>query len=484
MTPEEAYQEALLRIRAAERTGALELDLSGLETLNRLPPELERLTSLQSLDLDGCLDLRGDMSPLAGLASLQRLNLFLCVELRDGLDQLAGLTSLQSLNLGVCRQLRGDLIPLAGLASLQSLNLSECEQLSGDLSPLASLTSLQRLDLAELAFCADLSPLAGLTSLKWLDLFRFHNLVGDLSPLRGLTLLQSLDLRSCWQLSGDLSPLTGLTSLQTLRLAACTQLSGDLTPLTGLVSLLSLDLSECGFRRFAPLERLLPTLKYLLLFGCKLDDLPPEVCGETEGENVLDKVCAHYEDLKAGRRIDAEVKVFLLGNGGVGKTQLCRRLRGLEFDDKHVSSTQGIQLSDITLSLEGFAEPVRLNFWDFGGQEIYHGSHALFLHGQAIFLILWTPELECQTAYQEGALSFRHRPLSYWLDYLRAFTGTDASVLIVQSRCDTRDKRILHPPAATDDFPFHRSTEVSSRTNLNLGILKEAPSLFSVGSSN
>ena len=33
------------------------------------------------------------------------------------------------------------------------------------------------------------------------------------------------------------------------------------------------------------------------------------------------------------------------------------------------------------------------------------GSHALFLHGQAIFLLLW-PELECQITYQEGTLSF------------------------------------------------------------------------------
>jgi len=117
---------------------------------------------------------------------------------------------------------------------------------------------------------------------------------------------------------------------------------------------------------------------------------------------------------------------------------------------------------------------VRLNLWDFGGQEIYHGSHALFLHSQAIFLLLWTPALEHQTAYQEGALFFRHRPLSYWLDYLRAFAGTDASVLIVQSQCDTRDKRLLHPPSLVDDFPFHRCIEVSARTGLNLGILKES----------
>jgi hypothetical protein len=48
MTPEKAYEEALRRIREAEETGALELDLSrwqegeftGFERLNRLPPEL------------------------------------------------------------------------------------------------------------------------------------------------------------------------------------------------------------------------------------------------------------------------------------------------------------------------------------------------------------------------------------------------------------------------------------------------------------
>jgi len=98
------------------------------------------------------------------------------------------------------------------------------------------------------------------------------------------------------------------------------------------------------------------------------------------------------------------------------------------------------------------------------------GSHTLFLQGQAVFLILWTPELDCQTLYQEGDLSFRYRPLSYWLDYLRAFVGTDASVLIVQSRCDTRDKRILHPPAPVDGFSLS-SVHRGQLTSLNLGIL-------------
>jgi hypothetical protein len=89
MTPDKAYDEALRRIREAEKTGALELVLRGLETLNRLPPELARLTSLQSLNLSFCKSLRGDLSPLAGLTLLRVLDLSGCERLSGDLSPLA-----------------------------------------------------------------------------------------------------------------------------------------------------------------------------------------------------------------------------------------------------------------------------------------------------------------------------------------------------------------------------------------------------------
>jgi Leucine-rich repeat (LRR) protein len=84
MTPEEAYQEALRRIREAEDSGKLELDLRGL-ALTRLPPELERLASLQSLNLTKCRQL-SDLTPLASLTSLRTLDLSGCEQLSDDLS--------------------------------------------------------------------------------------------------------------------------------------------------------------------------------------------------------------------------------------------------------------------------------------------------------------------------------------------------------------------------------------------------------------
>lgn len=284
------------------------------------------------------------------------------------------------------------------------------------------------LDLGELPFKALPKELASLTSLQSLHLY-WCTQITDLAPVASLTSLRFLNLYQCERIS-DLTPLANLTALQSLELSGCAQIS-DLTPLASLTSLRELGLSECrGARRFAPLEGLLKTLSKIILFQCQFDDLPTEVCGDNGLENALAKLRAHYADVKAGHTQDAEIKVFVLGNGGAGKTQLCRRLVGLSYDPS-VPTTHGIQLSEMTLELEDVATPIRLNLWDFGGQEVYHGSHALFLQGRAVFLVLWTPELEAQTSYQENGLSMRHRPLPYWLDYLRAFSGVNSPLILI-----------------------------------------------------
>jgi hypothetical protein len=58
-------------------------------------------------------------------------------------------------------------------------------------------------------------------------------------------------------------------------------------------------------KAFAVLPRSNPycPLKKLRLFGCELDDLPPEIYGEEHGQNVLDEVRAQY-----GQRPDASPK--------------------------------------------------------------------------------------------------------------------------------------------------------------------------------
>ena len=211
----------------------------------------------------------------------------------------------------------------------------------GDLTPLAGLTALQSLDCSGTQV-GDLTPLAGLTALQSLDCRSTQ--VGDLTPLAGLTALQSLACRSTQV--GDLTPLAGLTALQSLD-CSLTQV-GDLTPLAGLTALQSLDCSRCRLGELPASVRNLPSLQKLVLYGCQIPGVPAEVLSQGSGEDCLAAVRAHFRDLEAGATAATDVKLIVLGNGRVGKTQICRRLRGEDYD-KTEKSTHGILVTSATL---------------------------------------------------------------------------------------------------------------------------------------
>jgi internalin A len=190
-------------------------------------------------------------------------------------------------------------------------------------------------------------------------------------------------------------------------------------------------------RAFAPLRPLVEELDELLLRGCGCRDLPPELFPAGPGGNAAGAVRGYYRDLAAGDAPGLEVRVFVLGNGGVGKTKLCLRLRDEPYATP-TDSTHGVRVHDLALRVPHPTHPVRAHLWDFGGQDVYHGSHALFLGGPAVLLVLWHPDAE-----RDG-----DRPLPYWLDYAAAVAGRDHVVLVAQARADRPgdDARVADAP--------------------------------------
>jgi internalin A len=430
------------------------------ERLDKFRTDLSPLAGLQGLQ---SLDLSrtgvAELSPLAGLSNLQYLSLYFCSDVKD-LSPLAGLQKLRSLDLlwtGVT-----DLSPLAGLHELQSLRLWNCKGVT-DLAPLASLQALEHLDLS-LTTISDLSPLANLEELQSLSLASTRIL--DLFPLAGLRRLQRLSLSSTGVT--DLCPLAELHRLQILNLQGCRQIR-DIAPLGGLQELQKLDLQRTGVTDLSPLAKL-QGLQGLYLTGCRptvsaetlraitsngrltqlvaneVVGVPREILSRNYEDDCLPRLRAYLADLELGAEADNEVKVILLGNGRVGKTQLCRRFRGEPFDDS-IPSTHGVQIWRKELQVQtGSEEQVfQINWWDFGGQDIYHGTHALFLHSRAVFLILWTPTLENRDEYIENGIPMRNQPVSYWLDYVHSLAGKGSPVVVVQSQCDRFSDRRADP---------------------------------------
>ncbi len=433
------------------------LDCSWTQVSDLAP--LAGLSALLWLDCSGSAV--RDLAPLAELSSLRWLD---CSHTKvSDLAPLAGIVALQDLS---CWDTQiHNLEPLKELVALQRLF---CDQTSvSDLSPLAELSSLQWL-YCSYTQVADLAPLASLSALTFLAVDQTK--VMDLAPLAGLLSLQLIDC--CYTGVSDLTPLAGLTALKEF-LCGRTNV-GDLTPLVGLPKLRRLVCSDCRLASF-PLELLnSDTMEELTLDGAFAPGVPAEVLS---GKNCLESLRAHYRDLDAGSVEAKDVKLVILGNGRVGKTQICRRLRGEDYDPT-IPSTHGIKVGSASLPMRDGEDATKLHIWDFGGQDIYHGTHALFMRTNAVFVQVWTPELEDRRTHEHDGMLFRNYPLAYWVDYVRQLGGKDVPVLVVQTRCDRPVDRAVCPVPTEklhEAFDYHPSPlHYSAANNDGRAALDEA----------
>ncbi|MEP1943608.1 MAG: COR domain-containing protein, partial [Sulfitobacter sp.] len=269
----------------------------------------------------------------------------------------------------------------------------------------------------------DLSPLQGLTALQSLNCG--YTQVIDLSPLQGLTALQSL---SCWRTQViDLSPLQGLTALQSLNCSGCA------------ISTIPDSLFEGQ------------NWREVYFFNCAVIGIGKENLSQSVGDNCLLRLRAHFQDLQHGSERMREAKMLVLGNGRVGKTQLVRGLFDEPFDD-NVVSTHGIDVRPYRLSDPTDGEQATIWIWDFGGQDIYHSTHTLFMRSRGFYLAAWTPAQEENEEHKHQGHVFRNHRLPYWLNQIAEFGGPAAPLILAQTQVDKLSDRAEPHQAVQDIF--------------------------------
>ena len=160
----------------------------------------------------------------------------------------------------------------------------------------------------------------------------------------------------------------------------------------------------------------LDSLRELSLERNRALGLPVEILESKQPRRILDY---YFRSAAPGAsRPLNEFKLVLVGRGGVGKTTLVHRL--LTDTYKEFTRTPGIQITQWPTRIEG--NPVRAHVWDFGGQEIMHGTHRFFMTERALYLVLLSGREGTEDADAE-----------YWLSMVRSFAG-DVPVLVLLHR--------------------------------------------------
>ncbi|MCP4702956.1 MAG: GTP-binding protein [Gammaproteobacteria bacterium] len=442
--PAELAKLAKLRVLDLSDTRALPaviFRLTRLQKLNladnrlqELPGDIAELTDLQSLILNGN---RLKTMP-AGIAKLSNLE-----ELRledNGLETLPAvvfkLAGLQYLDLS-SNQLTDLPAGIAGLANLQILNLTG-NQLNALPADIGGLTALQALFLKGNLLSALPAGIGKLERLQELDLENNHlatlpSVIAKLANLRLLHLtnnqlktlpaslgslqknLQKLYLRNNYlvKLPDDIVKLTNLRALY----AGDNQINALPSGIGKLAELHHLELDNNQLRALPPDIAGLNGLQQLSLAGNRLP-IPPEILAKYDKPAEI----FNYYFREDEKRPLNEAKMLLTGQGGAGKTSLMKRLLDNGFDPAE-SKTEGIGIAPWQVNIAG-SKKIRVNLWDFGGQEIMHATHQFFLTKRSLYVLV----LDTRRGEQENHIE-------YWLKIITSFSD-GSPVIVVMNKAD------------------------------------------------
>ena len=389
------YNKALQKIAQAERDGATELDLSGME-LTELPAEIGKLTQLTKLNLGIRFGETGiSYNKLTSLPA-----------------EIGQLTNLLVLNLDT-NSLSSLPAEIAQLTNLSVLHL--------DTNSLSSLP-------AEIAQLTNLSVLH-------LDTNSLSSLPAEIAQLTNLSVLH-LDANSLSSLPAEIGQLTNLSvlSLNENNLSSLPPEIGQLT------NLLVLSFGNNNLSSLPPEIGQLTNLSELYLDGNSLSSLPAEIGQLTNlSELYLDNnnlpippeilkqwnqpstIINYYLSLQNSKKPLREVKMLLVGQGNVGKTCVKERLLRNRYSSKR-RKTDKIEIESWEIEIKN--NQYQINVWDFGGQEIMHSTHQFFLTKRSLYLLVLDTTLS-----EEG------NRIEYWLKIINSF-GEDSPVIIVGNKAD------------------------------------------------
>jgi internalin A len=318
--------------------------------------------------------------------------------------------------------------------NLKRLNLQD-NQIQVVSTDIGNLTKIQELNLRDNKLIALPAEIGNLRSLKSLDISR--NKITNL-PIKigNLTNLEYLHI-SRNQFSLLPAQIGGLTNLKMLQMGFnnITELPVEIGDLKNLKRL------EFPKNNIKTLPRQIKKLDKLVMLSFGQNPVeeifPIEILrlGDSEAQKVLSY---YFATLTIPQKHLNETKLLLIGEPGVGKTSLVQQIIHGTFDPNQ-TKTEGISINQWQIQGGKKREPnspisnspvsnlessIRLNIWDFGGQEIMHATHQFFLTKRSLYLLV----LDARLTQEENRVE-------HWLKIIQSFGG-ESPVLIVGNKTD------------------------------------------------
>nr|WP_315022143.1 COR domain-containing protein [uncultured Aminipila sp.] len=420
-------------------------------------------------------DMRFTTSKRVDLSDLNSIKA-LSLPYNDNLESIIGLASLSNLlTLKLDNTQIEELPELSIFSQLKVLSIRNTK--IKNLSLMKELNKLKYLDLANscISECGfiDKTPLLEILNLKETNIV-------DLPEINGLTNLRILN---CSYLNIKEVPIINkLTKLTMLNLGYTNIINLENAMLP--ISIRTLNLEGTAIKKIPEQVTKLINLRKLILCDMELDSLPADIINLNLEFNLMKRgfgICLNNTTIKNidislfeqprtiieawfrqnGNEIDGarkanplnEAKVVFLGDGGSGKSLSIQRILndGEMVKNFDGSATPGISINSRSYIINN--NHVLLHFWDFGGQEIMHSMHRMFLTKRTFYVVFVNA--------RDNTQDERAR---YWLQNIKSFANS-SKVLLVLNQMDQNPSAAVNEPALRELYPQLTQIVKMSATN-------------------
>ena len=223
-----------------------------------------------------------------------------------------------------------------------------------------------------------------------------------------------------------------------------------LTALTSLNLSLCQQVTDAGVKAVADK---LTALTELGLSGIPSLRIPKELL---QGRGNLPAIRAYFARAeREGKRQLNEAKLIVVGNEAVGKSALVNYLvENRPCVDS--AKTEGVTILDRINVAKWDAEkgcdgkdPLRLNVWDFGGQEVLYETHKFFLTARSLYLVV----LEARRENTGDAETVLHD----WMRAIRNRGGEEVPIIVVVNKAESPHDLRLDEARLLKDYPAIRA---------------------------
>lgn len=325
---------------------------------------------------------------------------------------------------------------LSRLKKLKSLGMNRTS--AANYGFLSGIKALRRLDIS-FSPLENISFLRNLPSLEILSLTNTG--ITNLAPIAKLVRLVELNLTS--NQIEEIEPISSLTKLKYLVLS-----DNRISNIEALKTLKNLESLAINKNRIQLVNSvlILSNLKYLRMESNPFLDNINLIL--KENENHLGALKNYYNRQMHGdlEELRHPVKVILLGNHASGKSSLIQYL----LSDAIKVEPESTHILKIVRYPEDENVVPDVIYFDFGGQDYYHGFYKAFLSQESVYLILWCNQSNSNSQREDrtGVIT-QDFTLEYWL-YQKKYIeqqfhgGKIDPLLVIQSHSEDGGRKTCH----------------------------------------